>query len=167
MAGECDIVEAAPALLALTEAVMPRPEIPARILGLFDIVYAWLRTAGVRQAGHNVALYDRCTPQHLRIRVGFPVSARFTDTDRVRCVDFAPGRAAHATHVGPYDRLGETHRALSDWCARQGLPTDGTSWEVYADWSDDPALLRTDVYLGLRDDPHARNDGEPPTGVTA
>ena len=80
MQPKCDVVSVSPLLLALAQEELPRSLIPVRIRGMFDIVYAWLRDAPVRQAGHNYALYDRCTPQALRIQVGFPVSAWFADT---------------------------------------------------------------------------------------
>src|SRR5258705_10715309 len=96
MDAKCDVVSVSPVLLALTHEELPRSQIPVRIRGMFDIVYAWLRDAPVRQAGHNFALYDQCTPQTLRVQVGFPVPGRFADTDLVKCVQLAPGRAAHA-----------------------------------------------------------------------
>jgi effector-binding domain-containing protein len=146
----CDVVEIAPVLLALAGAVVPRREIPTRIRGLFDTAYGWLRTAEVRQAGHNYALYDQCSDEALRVRVGFPVSAPFPDTESIQCVELLAGRAAHATHVGAYGDIHSTYRELHTWCAREGLALSGESWEVYGDWKDDPAKLVTDIYVRLR-----------------
>ena len=117
---------------------------------MFDVVYSWLKTAEVRQAGHNYALYDTCTPQRLRMQVGFPVSARFTDTEQVKCIELAPGRAAHATHVGSYARMHVTYKALTDWCSREPISMTGESWEVYGDWHDDPSKLTTDIFIRVR-----------------
>lgn len=146
----CDVVEVAPVLLAVAEAVVPRREIPARFRGLFDIAYGWLRTAEVRQAGHNYALYDHCTEHALRVRVGFPVSAPFAHTESMQCVELPAGRAAHATHVGPYGLMQSTYGVLHAWCAREGLSLGGESWEVYGDWNDDQSRLVTDIYVRLR-----------------
>jgi effector-binding domain-containing protein len=55
------------------------------------------------------------------------------------------GRAAVTAHWGPYDRLGDAYAALAAWLAARGLASR-LQWEVYGDWSDDPAKLRTDVY---------------------
>jgi len=114
---------------------------------MFDIVYAWLRDAPVCHAGHNYALYDQCTPQSLRVQVGFPVSARFADTEQVKCVQLAPGRAAHAVHVGPYAEMHRTYALLHTWCSERALTLTGQSWEVYGDWSEDPSKLETEVFL--------------------
>jgi effector-binding domain-containing protein len=150
MENRCEIAEVAPVLLALAGATVPRREIPARIRGLFDIAYSWLRTAEVRQAGHNYALYDQCSDDALRVRVGFPVTARFPDTESIQCVELPAGRAAHARHVGPYGEMHATYRLLHAWCACEGLALGGESWDVYGDWNDDPTKLVTDIYLRLR-----------------
>ena len=151
MQPECDLVPVPPLLLALTQEELPRSQIPVRIRGMFDVVYAWLRDAPVRQAGHNYALYDRCTPQALRVRVGFPVSGWFAETERVKCVQLAPGRAAHAVHVGSYADLHRTYAALNAWCSRQALALTGESWEVYGDPTEDPSKLTTELFLRLRE----------------
>jgi hypothetical protein len=151
MQPKCDVVSVAPLLLALTQAELPRSQITARIRGMFDLVYAWLRDAPVRQAGHNYALYDQCTPQALRVQVGFPVSERFADTDSVRCVELAPGRAAHAVHVGPFADLHRTYAALHAWCSGQALVLSGQSWEVYGDPTEDPSKLQTGLFLRVKE----------------
>jgi effector-binding domain-containing protein len=143
----CDVVAVSPLLLALTHEELPRSQIPARIRGMFDIVYRWLRDAPVRQAGPNYALYDQCTPQTLRVQVGFPVSGPFADSDRVRCVRLASGRAAHAVHVGEYATLHRTYAVLHGWCSEQALPLTGQSWEVYCDPTESPSRLETGLFL--------------------
>ena len=146
MQPKCEIVTVSSVLLALTEEEVPRSEIPARIRKMYDVVYGWLRDAPVRQAGHNYALYDQCTPRSLRVRVGFPVSAQFADTNLVKCVQLAPGRAAHAVHVGPYADLHRTYAALHAWCSGRELTLTGESWEVYGDWTDDSSKLETELF---------------------
>ena len=122
-----------------------------RIRGMFDIVYAWLGASSVRQAGHNYALYDQCTEWSLRVRVGFPVSGPFADTDSVKCKQFAPGQAAHAVHLGSYAQLNRTYAALNAWCATQNLSLTGESWEEYGDWTDDQSKLQTGLFLRIRE----------------
>ena len=148
----CEVVTIESVLLALTEAELSRSEVSGRIRGMFDITYSWLRTADVRQVGHNYALYDECTDHTLRVRVGFPVAGPFRETDLVKGIELAPGRVARATHIGPYGLLHLTYRVLTDWCLRERLPLSSESWEIYGDWSDDPSKLKTDLYLRLRND---------------
>jgi len=146
---KCEVVSVTPVLLAVAQEELPREQVSKRILGLFDVVYRWNKDAGIARTGNNHALYDCCTPTSLRLQVGFPVSERFADTELITCVQLAPGRAAHAVHVGPYAELHQTYAALHRWCADQGLALTGESWEVYGDWSDDPSKLETGLFLRI------------------
>ena len=149
MSQTCEVASVAPVLLAVTQAELRRAQVPARIRGMFDIVYSWLKSSGVRQVGQNYAVYDQCTAHGLRVQAGFPVSGHFADTDLVKCIELAAGRAAHATHVGSYAQLHVTYKALTEWCTGEALPLAGDSWEVYGDWHDDPSKVKTDVYFRL------------------
>lgn len=151
MQPQCDVVSVSPLLLALTQEELPRSQISVRIRPMFDIVYAWLRDAPVRQAGHNYALYDQCTPQALRVQVGFPVSGWFADTDLVKCVELASGRAAHAVHAGSYANLHRTYAVLNTWCTQHAVALTGQSWEVYGDPTEDPSKLATELFLRIND----------------
>ena len=53
-------------------------------------------------------------------------------------------------HYGPYDRLGAAHDAVMAWCREHGHKTALPFWEIYGDWEDDPAKLRTDVLYLLK-----------------
>ena len=53
--------------------------------------------------------------------------------------------AAVAVHVGSYDRMKETHDAIHSWRAANNRTFAGMSWEIYGDWSDDPAKLQTTI----------------------
>ena len=150
MSQTCQIVSVSPVLLAVTQADVGRAQISSRIRGMFDIVYSWLKSSGVQQVGHNYAVYDNCTTQSLRMQVGFPVSGHFADTDLVKCIELAAGRAAHATHVGSYAHMHITYQVLTEWCAREALPLAGDSWEVYGDSHDDPSQVTTGIYFRLR-----------------
>jgi effector-binding domain-containing protein len=145
----CSVVTVEPVILALAQEILPRKQIPSRILGLFDVVHAWLRDAPVRKAGHSHAVYDQCTPEHLRMRAGVPVSGRFADGEQVKCVELAAGRAAHAVHVGPYGEMDRTYIALHHWCRAGNLALTGESWEVYGDWNADASKLETGLFLRI------------------
>jgi effector-binding domain-containing protein len=145
---EFDIVEIEPVTLAVTEAIVKQPDIPKRIIGLFDIVYTWLREADVQQTGHNYAIYCMVADGML-MQVGFPVSGRFTDGGAVQCIELRGGKAAHTTHRGEYSGLHDAHAQLQIWCSRQSLSPGGLFWEVYSDWHDDPEQLETDIYHQL------------------
>jgi effector-binding domain-containing protein len=84
---------------------------------------------------------------------GFEVAARFADEGEVACAEIPGGEAAHAVHWGPYHELKRTWDALLAEIRAASLPTHHVQWERYGDHADDPAKLRTDVYVLVRPDP--------------
>lgn len=149
MHSKCGIVKTQPLTLAVTsEASLRQDEIPSRITGMFDTVYTWLPESGATQTGHNYAIY-RHTADGMHMRVGFPVSAAFEDTESVECLLFPGSEAAHIMHQGSYDGIPGAFGILHAWCNESGLALAGLNWEVYGDWQDDPAMLTTDIYLRL------------------
>ena len=134
--------------MAVARATLPPGQISEHIIELFDRVYAFLRTAEVKQAGQNIALYLNNV---VDLEVGVPVTAPFEDTATVYCSSLPAGQAAHTVHYGPYSLSGGAHEAVIRWCKDRGLALTGINWEIYGHWKDDPALLRTDVYWLLKE----------------
>ena len=148
MSYDVDVVSAQTATMAVARATLPLEQISGKILQLFDLVYAFLETAKVKQAGHNIAVYLNNV---VDLEVGVPVTAPFEDTATVYCSSLPAGKAAHTVHYGPYSLLGGAHDAVLQWCEDRGLALTGVSWEIYGHWNDDPSLLRTDVYWLLKE----------------
>lgn len=59
------------------------------------------------------------------------------------------GEVATVAYFGDYAEMASGYAALDEWCAANGRRRAGVSWEVYGDWNDDPAKLRTDIYTLL------------------
>jgi effector-binding domain-containing protein len=57
---------------------------------------------------------------------------------------------ATTAHFGDYAKMAPAYAALEQWWTRNGRRPAGVSWEVYGDWDDDPAKVRTDIYFLLR-----------------
>lgn len=81
----------------------------------------------------------------MTVYFGVQVTRSFEPGDEVECVSTPEGDAATTLHCGPYDRLGEAHRAVHEWIVKNGERMGGWSWEVYGDWNSDPASLETEV----------------------
>jgi len=79
------------------------------------------------------------------IDFGVQVTRSFPNEGEVFSIETPSGKVATATHVGPYERLGETHGAIHAWAAANKITFAGKSWEIYGDWSDDPSKLETRV----------------------
>jgi effector-binding domain-containing protein len=144
----CRIAPVEAVLLAVGEAELDRAQIASHIRTMFP--YEWLKTASVKQVGHNYAIYERGTHKDLIVRAGFPVSGAIAESRTVESFTLAAGEAAHALHVGPYSELHRTYARLDAWCKEQGLRLAGQSWELYGDWHEDPSKLETGIYYRLK-----------------
>jgi effector-binding domain-containing protein len=111
-------------------------------------VWTFMRSSGQPKPGRNLALY---LDGAINLECGVEVVQPFTGNDHVCCSSTPTGLVATTAHFGPYDRLGEAHKAICEWCSEQGHAFAGPNWEVYGHWTDDPAQLRTDVFYLLKD----------------
>jgi hypothetical protein len=53
------------------------------------------------------------------------------DASGVRRIRWKEGRAVYVLHVGPYDQVGDTYRALGAYAAEHGLNLAGPAHEIY------------------------------------
>ena len=140
--------QAGPRVLAAVRADTTQQRLGADIVRLLDMVWPVLREQGVR-TGHNVVVYYPGEGGALRIAAGVEVFTDFAGHGEVQRVTTPAGEVAAAAHYGDYSGLGRAYAALDRWCAGHGRRPAGVSWEVYGDWDDDPAKVRTDVYILL------------------
>ncbi len=76
--------------------------------------------------------------------------ARLNPTGEVYATETPAGMVAVAVHVGAYERIKETHDAIHAWREACNRTFAGKSWEIYGDWSDDPAKRETTIMYLLR-----------------
>jgi effector-binding domain-containing protein len=135
---------------AITTAVI-RSRVPAQELSRFvpaacGEVWAFIRSARLPRPGRHTALY---LPDAF-VEVGAEVSAPFTGNERIHCSQLPAGPVATTVHFGPYQRLGEAHAAIREWCAGHGRQLSGICWEIYGHWDEswnhDPSKIRTNVF---------------------
>jgi len=128
-------------------------EIGAAWKPALDQVWAFLRSQpGLRSDGHNIFLYHHPSRRDAPMDVDFgvEVTRSFEPSGEVHPVATPAGEVAMAVHVGPYERLKETHDAIHAWAAANRRSIGGQSWEIYGDWSDNPSTLETTVMYLLR-----------------
>jgi len=106
-------------------------------------------TPGLRTDGDNVAIYWSDSGAG-DIEVGVQVTRAFDPTETVVCSATPAGTVARTAHFGPYSQLRPAHRAVRDWCKQSNREIALPFWEIYGDWFDDPAKLRTDVLYLLK-----------------
>lgn len=105
-------------------------------------VWDAVKAAGVK-GGRLVAVYF---DDAINLEVGVEVPEE-VHSDRVIASATPAGFAATVAHIGPYNRLGDAHEALTDWCTVNGYKLAGPRWEVYGHGDVDPP--RTDIFALL------------------
>ncbi len=139
------VPEALTGVVAETTTWAEYPTVWRRLL---DEVWAFIRAGGAAKHGHNVMLYLDDTP---RVEIGVQVAEAFESKGRVVQSVLPAGIVATAINRGPYEGLEQTHRAIHTWCAAQGHRLTGVRWEIYGDWSEDPAQVEVEVNYLLAD----------------
>jgi effector-binding domain-containing protein len=145
MGYEVQIRHVEPSIIASVRRSVAWDEIGQVILPMFDEVYAFLKANGIGGRGQNIALYHGASAAGAELEAGVQVAETFEPGANVARSETPGGLAAHTVHFGEYHLLGAAHEALIQWLEGQGKKI-GLGWEVYGDWSDDPAKRRTDVY---------------------
>ncbi|MEX3016208.1 GyrI-like domain-containing protein [Gymnodinialimonas hymeniacidonis] len=129
------------------------PEIAEAMGSAFGEVYGFVQENGITPLSMPLTVYLGMDPKVLRFRAGFAVSAE--DAARVNGTikaDTLPGGATMTgVHVGPYDRMNETHQAMWAHMEADGIKGGMPIWEVYVDDPDtvEADKLRTEIYCTL------------------
>ena len=113
-----------------------------------DQLWTFLRqNPRLRTDGHNIFLYHHPAAGESTMVVDFGVEVirPFAQSGEVFATETPAGQVASALHIGPYERLGETHRAIQAWREANTMEFAGKSWEIYGDWAEDPTKLETRV----------------------
>jgi effector-binding domain-containing protein len=145
VAYEVRVEEVAPRQLAAARGMTSRAELGWTMISLLDRVWPVIREQDVPRE-HNVVVY---LDGKMTIEAGVEVFGPFVETGDVHAYATPGGTAISTAHFGEYSECGGAYAALEQWLAANARRRAGISWEVYGDWSDDPAQRRMDVYFLL------------------
>lgn len=148
MASEVHVEVVSPRLLAAVRRRVCIDQIGSTWRPALDQVWAFLRQhPGLRTDGHNVFLYHHPANRQdpMDIDFGVQVVRPFERSGEVAPTETPAGKVAAAVHVGPYERLGDTHQAIHQWAAEKKISFADKSWEIYGDWTDDATKLETRI----------------------
>lgn len=148
MPADVHIVNAPSRVLAAVRRRIRIEQIAQTWRPALDQVWAFLRqNPGLRTDGHNIFLYHHPANRQLPMDIDFgvEVTRSFEPSGEVTPTQTPAGKVASALHIGPYERLGETHQAIHTWAAANEMSFAGKSWEIYGDWTDDAAKLETRI----------------------
>lgn len=134
-------------LLAAVRRELPAGEIGSAWKPALDQVWAFLRAhPGLWGGGHNVFIYrSGATPGLMVCDFGVEVTRAFETAGEVRSIETPAGEVAQVVHRGPYDRMNEGYEAIDRWMTANQRMSGGSTWEIYADPTPDPADTETTI----------------------
>jgi len=118
----------------------------------FGKLMGTLGPAGVAPIGPGLIGYpeEDFDPESFVALVGIPVAASLPAESGLKMVDFAGGRAAVGTLIGPYEGLSAAWRDVHTWISTQGLKIASMPYEVYRVdpmQAASPAEFETDIVV--------------------
>ena len=147
-----ELVELSPTITAVIAGVIEMSAIADFFDRSFSTLPAVMEAQGVAPTGPAFARYHGQPSDTVDLEVGFPTDRAVEPDGEVRASDLPGGRAAHLTHLGSFDQLGESWGRLAGWIAEQGLTPTSDIWEVYVTEPSpdmDPADLVTELYWSV------------------
>ncbi len=150
MGAEISVLTVDPRPLAAVRITTVLSKWPGRFTHTLDKVYKLVRTGAVRQNGQNVMVYRSREDGLVDIECGVETDGRFEPVGEVVYCETPSGRTVTTAHIGPYEKLGASYAAVIEWSRKNNCQLTGTCWEIYGDWENDPAKLRTDIFYLLR-----------------
>ena len=120
---------------------------------LFGEVMAHIQQNGQHPAGMPFAIYHGMDSGEVDVECGIPVASPVEGAGRIRATELPAGTVATVRHTGPYEGLGETWAALTQWMSSQGLVPAGAPWEVYVTdpgTEPDSSKWRTEIFFPVR-----------------
>ncbi len=143
---EIRVIGVEPLPIAVIRTTAARSQLSTVIPKLCGEVWQFVKSSAVPKPDRHVAVYYDGA---ITLEVGVIVGGPFAGDGRVISSATPGGTVATTAHIGPYGRLGEAHRAITDWCAANGREWT-MNWEIYGHWTDDPDQLETDVFYLLK-----------------
>lgn len=136
--------------LAVVRRQAPIQQIGGVIQGACGEVWNVLKAQGIRGGRHVTVYFDNVC----NMEIGAEVDTPFAGAGEVVGSTLPAGPVATTTHLGPYQRLGDAHQAIQQWCKATGREPVRPCWEIYGhwldEWNNDPSKIRTDVYYLLK-----------------
>lgn len=129
------------------------PEIGPAMGSAFGEVFGFVAANGITPLAMPMSVYTGMDPDILRFRGGVIVSAEDAGkaTGQIKADTLPGGDVMTTTHLGSYDLMSETHKALWAHMEAEGIKGGMPVWEIYIDDPDTVAEadLRTEIYCTI------------------
>ena len=152
-------LQALPAVAVRVRQPFAELDLASLFMRYIPAVAARVGELGATPAAPPYGRYHQFGPELVDVEIGIGVTEPFAGLPPLAAATegeigssvLPAGPAVVATHVGPYDTLGETYPRVHAWIEEHGETAGDAPWESYVD---DPASvdvteLRTEIYWPL------------------
>lgn len=130
----------------VVKKTVKQSEISKALHEIFPKVYGYAGQKGI-QPSAPLAKYT-VDGEKFEVEGGIVVPDGTKGEGDIVTSDLPAGKAAFTVHVGPYEKLPETYKALTAFLKAKNLKPSNIGWEIYiSPGQDKPEEAKTEVYL--------------------
>jgi effector-binding domain-containing protein len=131
----------------VVKKTVKQTEIAGTLGQIYRKVFQYLAANNIQPASAPVAKY-KIVADGFAMEAGVVVPEGTKGEGDLVVGELPAGKAAFAVHIGPYEKLPETYKALDAWLAAKGLKSSGIAWEIYISPDQTkPDEIKTECYL--------------------
>ncbi len=105
--------------------------LPQELGAAYQSIMAYLEELGKQPADAPFTCYYNMDMENLDVEMGFPVSEVIPGKGHINASQIPPGKKATALYSGPYQEMGPTYEALTQWVIDNGHEPTGVVYELY------------------------------------
>jgi AraC family transcriptional regulator len=125
-----------------------RDEIGPALAEILPQVFGFIGANNIKPDSAPMAKYS-VAGDKFEMEGGLIVPKGTKGSGEIVASELPAGKAAFAVHVGAYDKLPDTYKAMAGWLKSKGLKPSNIGWEIYVTDPSQvkPDEIKTEVYL--------------------
>jgi effector-binding domain-containing protein len=125
-----------------------RDEIGPTLAEILPQVFGYIGANNIKPDSAPMAKY-KVAGEKYEMEGGLIVPTGTKGSGEIVAGELPAGKAAFAVHVGAYEKLPDTYKAMADWLKAKGLKPSNVGWEIYVTDPSQakPDEIKTEVYL--------------------
>jgi len=124
----------APQPVLFIRAHVERSKLHETVSSYLNDIGAYMHSRGLHASAPPYSRYHGFDGDDIDLETGVPIVRHVAGKGIIQSGDIPAGEYACTEHWGPYEHLGDAHRALNEWMFDHGRQASGPSLEVY--WTD-------------------------------
>jgi len=131
MAYHFEIIETTSQPVLSIRKTTPVNQLPQELGQAYHSIITYLEELGQQPADAPFACYYNMDMENLDVEMGFPVISALPGRGEIQASEIPAGKKATALYAGPYQEMGPTYEALTQWIKDAGQEPTGVVYELY------------------------------------